>query len=168
MIKKEKCDCGKDAVWCYMPGFSNGDSPYFCDDCISTKEGNGCSCNWHNINDNRNYSDGKDQTDNLPEGIEGVDWRWVISDDFDEPITKESGFWVNLDEKQRPYPCCEYGYQENGFYTKEYEDFLESECKRVGYNILSDPKEHKWFEEFGYIVWTNELIEKIENIIENK
>ena len=163
---KELCSCGATAQWVYMSGYSSGCSPYSCDDCISSPEDQGCSCNWNNVNDNREFSEGKDTSDNLPEGIEGKDWRWIIDEtNFDKPITKESGYWISLDEKGRPYPCCEYEYSEIGFYTEEYQNYLEGECKRIGYNILSDPEEQKWFEEFKHIVWTDKLIEKIEKII---
>ena len=65
-MKYEKCDCGKKAVWVYMPGYSGGSNPYSCDDCIIDPDNKiGCSCNWR-------Y--GKEQEGlpiDLPEGIEG-------------------------------------------------------------------------------------------------
>ena len=53
----------------------------------------------------------------LPEGIEGKDWRWVENEanEFMDEITKEDGYWLNLDERGRPYPCVEYEYDEDGF-----------------------------------------------------
>jgi hypothetical protein len=111
-MAKEKCDCGKMAVWLYMPGYSGGGNPYSCDECVMSPENkNGCSCNW-------NYAKPQEglPTD-LPEGIEGKDWRWVVSkeDEGMGILTKEDGYWINLDEKGRPYPCVEYEYSEEGF-----------------------------------------------------
>ena len=33
-MSKELCSCGQVAVWDYMPGFSNGNSSVFCDECV--------------------------------------------------------------------------------------------------------------------------------------
>ena len=109
---KKMCDCGVNhAKWVYMPGYANGDSPYICDDCISSPEDVGCSCNW-------NYGLPQEglPTDE-PEGVEGKDWRWVEkeADDYEGAIAKEEGYWLNLDERGRPYPCAEYEYSEDGF-----------------------------------------------------
>lgn len=41
MSNKELCDCGKVAVWDYMPGYSKGGNSYGCDDCVPR----GCDCN---------------------------------------------------------------------------------------------------------------------------
>jgi len=104
MENLELCDCGKVAVWCYIPGFKEG-SPYFCNDCISSPDDAGCSCNWH-------YSkSGRHDEIELPEGIEGKDFKYIVRED----ITKEDGIWIHLDEKGRPYPCAEYCYSEEGF-----------------------------------------------------
>lgn len=115
MKNKELCDCGKIAVWVYAPGFSGGGHPYFCDDCISSPEDVGCSCNWH-------YSKHSDNDfTEQPEGDEGKDWRWVEypGDDYLSLITKDEGIWVRLDDKGRPYPCAEYWYEEEGFEIEE-------------------------------------------------
>jgi len=108
---KEKCDCGNMAKWVYMPGFSSGESPYICDDCISSPEDIGCSCCWNTALE----QEGLPQ--DLPEGIEGKDWRWVEheGDEFLDKITKEDGYWLNLDERGRPYPCVEYEFSDEGF-----------------------------------------------------
>lgn len=109
---KEMCDCGVNyAKWVYMPGFSGGASPYFCDDCVSSVDDIGCSCCWNTALE----QDGLPQ--DLPEGIEGKDWRWVENEanEFMDEITKEDGYWLNLDERGRPYPCVEYEYDEDGF-----------------------------------------------------
>jgi hypothetical protein len=111
-MAKEKCDCGKDAVWLYMPGYSNGINPFHCDDCVMDDDNKiGCSCNWH-------YSKPQEGLpQDLPEGIEGIDWAWVehAGDEYIDKITKEEGFWIHLDERGRPSPCVEYDYDENGF-----------------------------------------------------
>jgi len=169
IIKKEICTCGsnKIATYSYSPGYGDGSTPYHCEDCISTKEGNGCSCNWNNINDNRIYSDGKDQTDYLPDGVENIDWKWVIQPEEDGvKITKEDGYWQELDDQQRPYACCEYDNSPNGYYTEEYEQFLESECKRIKYDLTKDVDGERFIREYGHILWTDELIERVEKIIE--
>jgi hypothetical protein len=87
-MTKELCECGKLAVWVYSPGFSVKAHPYFCDDCVSR----GCMCNYRYIEDE------------FPEGEEGKDWIWVDDDTF-----------VNLDEKQREYPCVEFDWEPDGF-----------------------------------------------------
>lgn len=93
-MSKEKCDCGKMAIWIYMPGYSGGGNPYICDDCISSVNDIGCSCNWHETKN----SD--------PEGEMGQNWRYV--DDAKH-------LWINLDKRGRPYPCAEYEYDADGF-----------------------------------------------------
>lgn len=123
---KEKCDCGKMAVWYYMPSTdSNNFNPYSCDDCISTPESQPCSCNY-------NYTKGE-FAEELPKGVEGKDWRWVTHPGSEHmgQITKEEGIFINLDEKGRPYPCCEYDYDEEGYDIEpdptllaEFDDFL--------------------------------------------
>jgi hypothetical protein len=105
---KEKCDCGKIATYLYMPGYSDGSNSYVCDDCISSPDDVGCSCNFH-------YAKGEDAEQ--PEGVEGKDWRWVTHEgnDYWVKMTKEDGIWINLDERGRPYACAEYMYDEDGF-----------------------------------------------------
>ena len=107
-MAKEKCDCGKMATYLYMPGFGNKVNPYVCDDCISSPDDIGCSCNFH-------YATG--EYAEQPEGVEGKDWRWVVHEGNDHmvKITKEDGIWVNLDDRGRPYACAEYDYSEEGY-----------------------------------------------------
>ena len=109
---KEKCECGKMAVWIYLPGYSDGSNSCSCDDCVVSDDNKiGCSCNWH-------YSKDQDGLpSDLPEGIEGKDWAWVEheGDEYIDKIVKEEGYWINLDERGRPYPCAEYDYEEDGF-----------------------------------------------------
>jgi hypothetical protein len=97
-MEYEKCDCGKKAIWIYMPGFKDG-SPYFCDECVHR----GCSCN-HRYVDVNSYHPPLDNPD-TPDGIEGVDWKWV----------KQNKVWSYIDEHGREYPCCEYEFEEDGF-----------------------------------------------------
>ena len=100
-MNKELCECGKMAVWCYEPGYSNGDSPYFCDDCVH----HGCTCNWDFVNEF-----------GYPEGIEDIDWKWITHPGNEHMNKIEKGeCWTYIDEQGREYPCCEYGYDENGF-----------------------------------------------------
>ena len=128
MENKEKCGkCGmKIAVWVYMPGYSDGGNPYSCDDCISSINDVGCSCNWR-------YSKHQDVYDEQPEGIEGKDWRWVIHEgnEYMNKITKEEGIWQKLDERGRPWPCGEYDYDKDGFDIEEPNDkFSEDQYDR--------------------------------------
>lgn len=111
-MNKEKCDCGNEAVWCYLPGFINGENPYFCDNCISSNDDKiGCTCNWKHSKSN----------DTLPTVEEGKDWLWVQHDGSDNSpkVTKEDGIWIKLDKLGRPLPCCEYTYEKNGFEIEE-------------------------------------------------
>jgi len=98
---KDLCDCGKIAVWCYLPGYSEGGNPNSCDDCVPR----GCSCCNHHL-DNE-YERRPDATDE----IEGKDWKWL-----DEDVE-----WTHIDEKGREYPCCEYIYSGNGWDKEEHE-----------------------------------------------
>jgi hypothetical protein len=111
---KELCNCGKEAIWVYGPG-SNEHNPFYCDDCISSKDDIGCTCNWHYFNVD-SYHPPLPQPE-IPEGEEGIDWRWVEhpGDEWMKKITKDDKIWIYLDEKGRPHPCCEYFYDKNGF-----------------------------------------------------
>jgi len=94
-MTKELCKCGKRAVWDYMPGYSNGDHPYFCDDCV----GRGCECNHRYVKDEL-FKEG-----DPPEGEEGNDWIWI----------EEGKIWTIIDEMTREYPCAEDDYDPDGF-----------------------------------------------------
>ena len=98
-ITKEKCDCGKISVWIYIPGYSNGDSPYFCNDCVPRS----CSCN-RRYSDVNAYNPPLDEPE-LPDGIENVDWKWIEKDIV----------WCYIDEDGKEYPCVEFDYDKNGF-----------------------------------------------------
>jgi hypothetical protein len=91
-MSKELCECGNFAVWVYMPGYSSGNHPYFCNDCVHR----GCSCNHKYINEV--YT-------NNPEGEEGIDWKWI----------EEGLIWTYIDEKSREYPCAEYEWDPDGY-----------------------------------------------------
>lgn len=118
-MAKHLCDCGKIAVYCYMPASERDFNPYVCDDCITSADSEGCSCNWHYSNINA-YHPPLDNPE-LPEGEEGKDWCWV-------PSQKENGGWQYIDEKGRPYPCCEYDFDEEG-YDVEIKLYLTEEQK---------------------------------------
>lgn len=96
---KELCECGKIATWVYMPGFPNGDSPFFCDDCVHR----GCQCN-HRYVDVNAYNPPLDEPE-LPDGVENVDWKWI----------ETNKIWEYIDEMGREWPCVEYDYDEKGF-----------------------------------------------------
>lgn len=75
-----------------MPGTS-----VYCDDCVPR----GCSCNNYYVDVNA-YHPPLDSPE-MPEGIEGEDWKWI------EP----NKVWCYIDKKGREYPCCEYFYDED-------------------------------------------------------
>lgn len=103
---KDLCDCGKVAVWCYMPGHGEG-NPNYCDDCVRR----GCECN--------HYSTKAD--DYYPPG--DVDAVGIHPTEEDEPIKWiDEHTWTKLDEKGREYPCCEYMYSEDGWDKEEHEE----------------------------------------------
>ena len=97
-MTKEMCECGNRAVWVYMPGYSSGDNPYSCDDCVPR----GCECNYH-YHDVNLYHPPLDSPA-MSTGIENEDWKW-----------KEERVWCFIDEKGREYPCSEYDYDPDGF-----------------------------------------------------
>ena len=130
-MAKHICDCQKMAQWLYMPSSSLDLNPYVCDDCISSIDDEGCSCNWHYTNINA-YHPPLDEPE-MPEGLEGKDWRWV-------PNHEDQGAWQYLDEKGRPYPCCEYDYHEDG-YDIEVKLFLTDEQKE---SIKDFPQDLSW------------------------
>ena len=110
-MAKHLCDCGKVAIWIYMPGYSGGHNPYSCDDCVPR----GCSCNFYHANPN-DYHPAADEGDK-PEGVEGKDWKWIErqATEYELAIDKSEGLWVYLDEKGRESPCVEFEYDEDGF-----------------------------------------------------
>ena len=163
MRKFHKCgyeDCQNDAKWLYMPGYSSGCSPFVCDEHVSR----GCSCNTHSVNEE--YRDLPSENE-----IEGVDWEWLkIGDDRVEfLIENEKEYWWSLDNG-RPYPCSEYEWSESGFVTEEYTKWLEERCKEIGYNLLEDEVvlNQNWCFKSGEYFWSDELIEKVEKIINNE
>lgn len=95
---KIKCECGKIATWLYVPGYSDNNNPYSCDDCVPR----GCTCNYRYV-DEDGYDPPLKQKD-LPTEKDKP-FKWI----------EENKIWVHLDEKGREYPCCEYVYNENGF-----------------------------------------------------
>jgi hypothetical protein len=96
---KELCDCGKMAVWFYMPGYEGkkDEQPYYCEECVPR----GCSCN--------HYSTRGD--DYSPPGEDGI-----YPTESDQPVKwLDDHTWTSVDEQGREYPCCEYDYDEKGF-----------------------------------------------------
>lgn len=98
-MSMELCKCGKKSVWVYLPGYSSGESPFHCEDCVPR----GCSCN-HRYVDVNAYHPPLDEPD-IPDGVEGIDWKWV-------DLGK---IWCYIDELGREYPCVEYDYEPEGF-----------------------------------------------------
>lgn len=98
-MTKELCNCGKIAVWCYLPGYSSGNNPHFCDKCVPR----GCSCDYIYCDSNA-YDPPLDEP-NVPEGIEGKDWKWI----------EEGKIYTDIDHEGREYPCSEFMYDQEGF-----------------------------------------------------
>ena len=98
-MSKELCDCGNIAVWDYMSGFSDGHNSVFCDDCVPR----GCECNHIYLDERTHHPPLEIQS--LPEGEEGVDWKWIEKDIV----------WTYIDEKGREYPCVEFMYDSDGW-----------------------------------------------------
>lgn len=113
-MNKNLCDCGKVAQWCYMPS----PSYYICDECLYSSEYAGCSCNWYHTDVNA-YTPPIDNPD-IPEGIEGSDWKWV---------NEKKDCWEYVDKKGRPYPCCEFEYNEDGW-----EEYFFEKLKKIDNN----------------------------------
>lgn len=116
-----KCECGCIATYWYMPASDiYKDSRYFCEDCISSKDDKGCSCNYHWWGLNPSEEDAWEVE--IPEGIENVNWRWVDGSDRT---------WINLDEKGRPYACCEYDFDHNGYELERKLELTESQISEI-------------------------------------
>jgi len=130
MDNLQKCDCGKTAVYTYMPASDSSENPYYCDDCISDENNDGCSCNWHWIGTNASVEDAWEIE--LPEGVEGKDWRWV---------NDKKEYWISLDDRGRPYPCCEFDYDENGYEKRRSLELTKSQLSE----LAKLPNPEKWF-----------------------
>lgn len=92
MQGKELCNCGKVAVWLYMPATNNPRRPFFCEDCVPR----GCTCNHYHI--------GESIPLNLPTESDKP-YIWI------EPNL----VWTRVDDKGRQWPCVEYDYEEEGY-----------------------------------------------------
>ena len=91
-----RCNCGKKAVWMYMPS-STLKNPFYCDDCVPR----GCDCNKYFERDfcsPEEYEAFKKGFSNIMEGE-----------------SSEGAYFEPLDEKNRREPCCEYEYSPDGF-----------------------------------------------------
>jgi hypothetical protein len=106
-LEKMNCKCGKIAVWNYLPATEVAQT-YFCDDCVPR----GCTCNWRN-----------EEYDGVPEHR---NWRRITKEEYDAEMKNFYVFnkklknnykkiWEYTDEKNRPYPCCEYDYNGSGY-----------------------------------------------------
>jgi len=97
MKKKHLCDCGKLAVWWYMPGYDEGENSFICDDCVHR----GCSCNHYSIRSDDWHPPIEGGIQPTPE--DGT-IKWL--DEYN---------WTSVDEQGREYPCCEYDYSKTGY-----------------------------------------------------
>ena len=97
---KEICGtCKKKvAIWCYMPGFSSGENPHFCNDCVPR----GCECN-HRYVDVNTYEPPLENEDLPTEKDKPIKW------------IEEGKVWCTVDEQGREFPCCEFWHDEDGW-----------------------------------------------------
>jgi hypothetical protein len=112
-INRERCECKKIATYYYMPSYTGKkeEDNYFCEDCVPR----GCSCEWTYASKDA-YGPEPLAEDFLPDGIEGVDWKWIVraaDEDYEE--IKSGEIWVYTDKQGREYPCVEYWYSEDGW-----------------------------------------------------
>lgn len=123
-VNKEKCKCGALAVYFYMPSYEGKkeEENYFCENCVPR----GCSCEWNYVKE-------------FGPPPSGRLWKWVtISPGGRYEAVKEGEVWVEIDEKGREYPCCEFDYDPEGYiiYTKE-------EIEEINRKIEEDLKKHQ-------------------------
>ena len=91
MLISDKChSCDNIATWVYLPVTDNPIDRYTCDEHVNR----GCECNYHYTS----YGE-------TPNGIENVNWKWIVKDKS----------FVNLDDKDREYPCVEYDNEPEGY-----------------------------------------------------
>ena len=143
MIKKEKCIvCGDIAVYCYMP--TNG--RYYCNKCVPR----GCGCQLRHF------------TEFEPNGVENVDWRRADKSEHYKEISLIDlhNFWEYIDENGESLPCCEYDYEESGYYTDEYIDYLKESIIKSKIDISKIDLEK--------LSWDYDLIQEIEKKLNEK
>ena len=108
MQNKELCNCGKVAVWLYMPGYSSGCNDFSCDDCVPR----GCECN-------HDYKGiGGESLDDFINQTKDDVGKYYDKDGVEVGTPQEAAYFIPLDNKNREYPCCEYDHDEDG-YDKE-------------------------------------------------
>lgn len=110
MEKEDKkikcCKCGvSDAVWLYMPGHSDG-KDFFCDNCVPR----GCGCNIYSL---KEFPLEKKKEKNY------IFWDEKI-ENYTTELSDKSHYYEVVDKNTRRYPCCEYEYNENGFYPHDF------------------------------------------------
>lgn len=142
MIKKEKCIvCGDIAVYCYMPASDR----YYCNKCVPR----GCGCQLRHF------------TEFEPNGVENVDWRRADkSKHYEEnSLINLHDFWEHIDENGESLPCCEYDYEESGYYTDDYIDYLKQSVIKYKIDISEIDLEK--------LSWDYDLIQEIEKKLKN-
>ena len=99
-MSKEMCGVCREkiAVWNYVPAHI-GENPFYCDNCVPR----GCSCNTRHI------------SDITPEDYDGESIcchhiKYIVDESGDA-----GGYWCDVDDDDREYPCCEYDYDEDGY-----------------------------------------------------
>ena len=140
MIKKEKCIvCGDIAVYCYIPASDR----YYCNKCVPR----GCGCQLRHF------------TEFEPDGVENVDWRRADkSKHYEEnSLTNLHDFWEHIDENGESLPCCEYDYEESGYYTDDYIDYLKQSVIKYKFNEIDLEK----------LSWDYDLIQEVEKKLKN-
>lgn len=98
-----KLQCRNPAEWNYMPASERGVSE-FCSDCLARLSNyTPCSCEvifvpGVDVQTNLETGETFDIGENPPKNEENISWKWLDKDKS----------WCKIDEKGRPYPCCEY------------------------------------------------------------
>ena len=116
-MEKVICKCGNVAVWCYLPT-----DACYCDECVPR----GCDCNIYNITEFElsNDIDLQDyifykESDIIAHMNSEITHdelfkRGIKCDDNTKDMINRFKYYEMLD-KGRPFPCCEFIYEEDGW-----------------------------------------------------
>ena len=66
-------------------------------------------------------------------------------------------FWEHIDENGESLPCCEYDYEESGYYTDDYIDYLKQSVIKYRFNEIDLEK----------LSWDYDLIQEVEKKLKN-
>jgi len=103
IMDREKCNCGKNADWMYMPSEREFSNPFYCNDCVPR----GCSCNYEQVSMTVNGTEYLS-----PPDIKSI--LYIDGMDTDEKLSyyvwlnNDHTWWEPVDHLGRSYPCCEF------------------------------------------------------------